>query len=73
MERSHGGLVIIGGSGAGISAALRARKVVTVRAVRISCSLPGATTNRSRSPAFSLNYSRVLKPTYFWLMQLFGE
>jgi hypothetical protein len=45
-------LVIIGGSDAGISAALRASMVVAVRAVRVSYSLPGATTNRSRSPAF---------------------
>jgi len=66
------GLVIIGGSDAGISAALRARKVVAVRAVRVSNSLPGATTNRSNSTAFSLNYSCVSRPTYFWLMQLFG-
>lgn len=42
-------LLIIGGSDAGISAALRVRKVVAVHAVRVSNSLPGATTNRSKS------------------------
>ncbi len=66
------GLVSISGSDAGISAALRARKVIAMHAVRISCSLPGATTNRSRSRFFA-ELLACVKATYLWLMQIFDE
>ena len=50
VNRCMSRLVIIGESDAGIGAALRARKIIAVHAVRISNSLPGVTTNRSKNP-----------------------
>ena len=46
-------LVIIGESDAGIGAALRARKIVAVHAVRISNSLPGSSQTRAKFLIFA--------------------